>query len=67
MIIDNAENLLPIEIKSGRTINSDFFKNLDYFKKITGFQNSLLVYNGELAQKRSNGNEVINWRNISIF
>ena len=67
LIIDNAENLLPIEIKSGRTINSDFFKNLDYFKKITGFQNSLLVYNGELAQKRSNGNEVINWRNISIF
>jgi predicted AAA+ superfamily ATPase len=67
LIIDNAENLLPIEIKSGKTINSDFFKNLDYFKKITGFQNSLLVYNGDLNQKRSNGNEVINWRNISIF
>jgi predicted AAA+ superfamily ATPase len=65
LIIDNAENLLPIEIKSGRTINTDFFKNLDYFKKITGFQNSLLVYNGDLTQKRSNGNEVINWRNIS--
>ena len=65
MIIDNEEVLLPIEIKSGKTINTDFFKNLDYFKKITGFQNSLLVYNGELAQKRSNGTEVVNWKDIS--
>ncbi len=65
LIIDNEEVLLPIEIKSGKTINTDFFKNLDYFKKITGFQNSLLVYNGELAQKRSNGTEVVNWKDIS--
>ena len=67
LIIDNEEVLLPIEIKSGKTINSDFFKNLDYFKKITGFQNSLLVYNGELGQKRSNGTEVINWKDISTY
>jgi hypothetical protein len=67
LIIDNEEVLLPIEIKSGKTINSDFFKNLDYFKKITGFQNSLLVYNGELGQKRSNGTEVINWKDISNY
>ncbi len=67
LIIDNEEVLLPIEIKSGKTINSDFFKNLDYFKKITGFQNSLIVYNGELAQKRTNGTEVVNWKDISIF
>ena len=65
LIIDNEEVLLPIEIKSGKTINTDFFKNLDYFKKITGFQNSLLVYNGELTQKRSNGTEVVNWKDIS--
>lgn len=64
LIVDDATNLLPIEIKSGKTINSDFFKNLDYFKKITGFEKSLLLYNGDLSQQRTNGTIVMNWKEI---
>jgi len=32
-IFDNAGKLIPIEIKSGKTISSDFFKNLAYWNK----------------------------------
>lgn len=65
IIIDNAGELLPIEIKSGKTINSDFFKNIDYWNKLSGEKKSMLLYSGALSQKRSNGTEVINWRNIA--
>lgn len=64
VIVDEAGSLLPIEIKSGKTINSEFFKNLDYWCKLSEVSNSLLLYAGDLKQKRSTGTEVINWREI---
>lgn len=36
LIIDENRELLPVEIKSGKTINNEFFKNLNYWKKISG-------------------------------
>lgn len=62
IIIDDAGKLLPIEIKSGKTINSEFFKNIDYWNKISGGTKSKLLYAGDEHQKRSNGTEVFNWR-----
>ena len=62
LIIDNAGKLLPIEIKSGKTINNDFFKNIDYWCKLSKEKKSILLYSGTEYQKRSSGTEVINWR-----
>ncbi|HQH18299.1 MAG TPA: ATP-binding protein [Bacteroidales bacterium] len=62
LIIDNAGKLLPIEIKSGKSINSDFFKNIDYWCGLSGVVSSNLLYAGNTGQKRSNGTEVMNWR-----
>jgi uncharacterized protein len=64
LIIDKGEVLLPVEIKSGKTINKDFFKNLDYWCKLSGATKSVLIYAGDQTQKRSNGAEVMNWREI---
>ena len=36
VIIDNGNKLLPIEIKSGKTINTEFFKNIDYWCDLSG-------------------------------
>jgi predicted AAA+ superfamily ATPase len=64
LIIDNAGTLLPVEIKSGKTITKDFFKNLDYWCKLSGETQSVLMYAGAQSQKRSNGITVMNWREL---
>ena len=64
LIVDNAGKLLPIEIKSGKTINSEFFKNLTYWCNLSGEKKSILLYGGEQNQKRNMGTEVINWRTL---
>ena len=64
VIIDNAGKLLPIEIKSGKTLNSEFFKNIEYWTKLSGAEKSVLLYAGDQSQKRTTGKEVLNWRNI---
>jgi len=65
LIIDNSGKLLPIEIKSGKTISNDFFKNIDYWCKLSNIKKSMLLYSGNEYQKRSNGTEVYNWRKLT--
>lgn len=65
VIVDNAGKLIPIEIKSGKSINNEFFKNLHYWKKLSKEKNGFLLYAGRMEQKRSDGTEIINWRKIS--
>jgi len=49
-----AQHVLPIEIKSGKTINSDFFKGYYHFEKVVPDlpYGKLLVYGGKQSQKR---------------
>jgi len=64
IIIDNAGKLLPIEIKSGKTINTEFFKNMDYWCNLSNAKKSIVLYAGAQNQKRSNGRETLNWRSL---
>ena len=61
IIIENPDGLFPIEIKYGKTITPEFFKGLLFWQKISNTQNGAVVYGGEIAQKRSNGLEIIPW------
>jgi predicted AAA+ superfamily ATPase len=61
IVIDNAGDLVPIEIKSSQTIASDFFKNIKYYQNLNKGQQSYLLYAGKDSQKRSDGTTVINW------
>jgi Domain of unknown function (DUF4143) len=36
VVIDTAEKLIPIEVKSGRTVTSDSFRGLDSWMRISG-------------------------------
>jgi predicted AAA+ superfamily ATPase len=65
LIVDNFPDLLPIEIKSGKTINSEFFKNLIYWIKLSGNNKAQLLYGGDQYQKYSSGIEVKNWRSLN--
>ena len=59
IIMESGTQLLPIEIKSGTTITSDFFKGLNYFRKLAGdrVENAWLIYGGQ--EKRLQENTVI--------
>jgi predicted AAA+ superfamily ATPase len=55
IVIDQGPDLIPVEIKSARTIDPDFFKNLVFWRKITGDENppEALIYGGDISYKRS--------------
>lgn len=52
-VIPAANDLISIEVKAGKTINSDFFKNIEYLKKLRDHSSSFVIYNGNEEQKRS--------------
>jgi predicted AAA+ superfamily ATPase len=56
IVIDHGQRLVPLEIKAGQTLASDFFKNLKYWREISGIPNgrAALVYGGNEAHVRSN-------------
>ncbi len=55
VIIDNGEELIPVEIKSGRTVTNDYFKGLDYWYRISGSRtNGIVIFGGNSLQKRGN-------------
>lgn len=64
IIIDNGKSLLPLEIKSGKTISSEFFKNLDYWSKLSKSKKAIVLYSGKMHQNRSDGKEIMNWREL---
>ena len=61
-IIEKAhDDLLPIEIKSGRTVSQDYFKGIRYWQKLTGRTDGYIVYAGQNRQSRQPAT-VLPWR-----
>ncbi len=65
LLVDMGNFLIAIEIKSGKTVKPDFFKNL---RKIMHYVdqlpvNAYLIYDGDEEQKRSDC-QVISWKSI---
>ena len=66
-IIDTGPgNPVPVEIKSGRTVNDDYFKNISYWNKLSGNppERSFVIYGGDNSQNRKAG-KVISYDNLS--
>lgn len=68
LIIETGAGLIPVEIKSGMTLNNDFFKNLHYWYDLSGADpaSGYLVYGGNENQYRSLG-RVLSWRNLDTL
>jgi predicted AAA+ superfamily ATPase len=66
IIVDDAGKLLPVEIKSGKTLHSEFTKSLHYYMGISKVKNACLLYGGDLLQKRSSGILTQNWKNYFL-
>ncbi len=65
-IVDTAEKLIPIEIKSSKTYTKDFLKNINYWNKLSESnpKNAYIVYNGDEDDKLPKGN-LIGWNNLN--
>jgi uncharacterized protein len=63
-VIDESTHLKALEVKSGTTINSDFFKGLTYFRELSKESNKelFLIYGGSENYQRKEG-KVVSWRN----
>jgi len=62
LLIEMADKLIPIEIKSGQTITSEYFKGLIYYNNLSrgSYKDSYVVYGGSEKQQRSKGN-IFGW------
>jgi len=60
MIIENGQNLIPVEIKSGETFSSSFLDGLNYFINLSGedANDAFLIYGGKQKMK---------YKGISVF
>ncbi|WP_457664997.1 ATP-binding protein [Thiolapillus sp.] len=65
LLIDHGTRLSPLEIKSGQTINKDYFKGLAFWQKLAGEMagKAWLVYGGDSRQIRSDVT-VLPWHDI---
>lgn len=65
LLLEEGENFKAIEIKSGETINSDFFKGLKYFGNLSKLsnENQFLIYGG-LKNYRRTAAKVLSWKNF---
>lgn len=64
-LIDHGIETIPVEIKSARTMNSDFFSNLTKWNQLSGSDpsNSYVIYAGSEKQSRSQGN-ALGWSDL---
>lgn len=62
-IIDEGKEIVPVEIKSSKTIISNFFKGLEYWQEITAStSNKYVIYSGAEDQNWPQG-KAISWKN----
>ena len=68
VLAEQGEHLLPIEIKSGRTVTADFFTALNKWGQLAGdiAGPAHLVYAGDDLQQRSKAT-VLPWQKICVF
>ncbi len=67
-IVDNGDKLLALEIKSGKTVSSDFFKGLVYYTDLSQdmIVQQTVVYAGTRGQSRKPGS-LLSWQSFGNF
>ncbi|HRY83637.1 MAG TPA: ATP-binding protein [Candidatus Cloacimonadota bacterium] len=65
IIISRGNEVVPIEIKSGSTINPAYFSNLNYFRKLLGQDIPAALVFGDRRADEFNGIRIAGWDRIS--
>lgn len=62
LVVDRGTELIPVEIKSGRTLNTDFFRGLERWRVLSSTDSEgYLVYGGD-AESRNRSTVIIPWQ-----
>lgn len=62
VLIDKGIVQHPVEMKSSQTISDSFFKGLHYWEHLSQQKGGAILYGGDETQTRSNGIQVLPWR-----
>ena len=67
-LLVDGEKALPVEIKAGKTMNSSYFANLQYWRKLAGAPDDYgyVVYGGEQTLKTSHG-QLTSWEDLETI
>jgi len=52
IVVDLGTRRIPIEVKSGETVASDAFKNIDFYLSLSGGEHGVLIYGGKHLYRR---------------
>lgn len=65
VLIEEADTIIPVEVKSGQTVTNDYFTGINKWLTIakTWAGTPYVIYGGNDSYKRS-GTEVLSWRDI---
>jgi predicted AAA+ superfamily ATPase len=68
LLIERAGQIQPVEIKSGQTLNRDFFKGLQRWCALAGelATNPTLIYGGSEAREHT-GIRILGWSQLNTF
>lgn len=68
LLIDRGTELVPVEVKSGQTVNRDFFTGLERWREIAGEAagRGWVVYGGDRRESRTEV-EVVPWERIGTL
>jgi len=64
LVVQSANQLMAIEIKSAQTFSSDFIKSLKKFNGLSGETGGILIYDGEMEFTSKDLIKVTNWKSI---
>lgn len=64
VLLERNNAVLPVEIKSGATVQNAMLSNLEYYMRVAGVQNGCLVFGGKQGQQRSSGIVVVPYTEI---
>ncbi len=59
LLIESENKRIPVKIKSGQTITNDSFKGIHFWNKMTKTESGIVIYGGDMLQKRSNDITVV--------
>jgi uncharacterized protein len=68
LLVEHADRLVPVEIKSGQTVNADYFKGIEYWLALAQPRKpqAWLVYGGKEDHQRV-ATRILSWQHLSTL
>lgn len=67
LLMEKEGRTIPVEIKSGKKLDSAMFAGLRYWGKNNSNAKGILVYGGERNEELPDGSQVISWKEIGMM